>query len=113
MQSPWFQQAWMWSLECLTGKGLFFLEKSWTLPYAFHVFQVYKEALDLIDRDVSTSECEVEEGTKYSGNNLYPLAAETQDECASACLREPECHFWTHNPKVGRILCYVITPTTK
>ena len=40
--------------------------------------------------------------TKYSGHNLYPLGAETQEECAAACLREPECHFWTHNPNVGR-----------
>merc|ERR1719289_213236 len=47
-------------------------------------------------------ECNVEEGTKYSGYNLYPLGAETQEECAAACLREPECHFWTHNPNVGR-----------
>merc|ERR1711971_1327742 len=46
--------------------------------------------------------CNVEEGTKYSGYNLYPLGAETQEECAAACLREPECHFWTHNPNVGR-----------
>merc|ERR1719193_2648614 len=46
--------------------------------------------------------CNVEEGTKYSGHNLYPLAAETQEECAAACLREPECHFWTHNPNIGR-----------
>merc|ERR1711971_1211558 len=46
--------------------------------------------------------CNVEEGTKYSGYNLYPLGAETQEECAVACLREPECHFWTHNPNVGR-----------
>ena len=44
----------------------------------------------------------MEEGTKYSGYNLYPLGAETQEECAAACLREPECHFWTHNPNVGR-----------
>merc|ERR1719295_2409546 len=43
-------------------------------------------------------ECNVEEGTKLSGHNLYPLGAETQEECAAACLREPECHFWTHNP---------------
>ena len=48
------------------------------------------------------SECNVENGTKYSGYNLYPLGAETQEECAAACLREPECHFWTHNPNVGR-----------
>merc|ERR1719365_55796 len=47
-------------------------------------------------------ECNVEEGTKYSGYNVYPLGAETQEECAAACLREPECHFWTHNPNVGR-----------
>merc|ERR1712168_1107750 len=47
-------------------------------------------------------ECNVMEGTKYSGHNLYPLGAETQEECAAACLREPECHFWTHNPNVGR-----------
>merc|ERR1711971_1173152 len=47
-------------------------------------------------------ECNVEEGTKYSGYNLYPLGAETQEECGAACLREPECHFWTHNPNVGR-----------
>merc|ERR1711971_881028 len=47
-------------------------------------------------------ECNVEEGTKYSGYNLCPLGAETQEECAAACLREPECHFWTHNPNVGR-----------
>merc|ERR1719341_1727686 len=47
-------------------------------------------------------ECNVEEGTKYSGYNAYPLGAETQEECAAACLREPECHFWTHNPNVGR-----------
>jgi len=33
---------------------------------------------------------------------LYPLGAETQEECAAACLREPECHFWTHNPNIGR-----------
>merc|ERR1719397_1532222 len=46
--------------------------------------------------------CNIEEGTKYSGYNLYPLGAETQEECATACLREPECHFWTHNPNVGR-----------
>ena len=44
----------MWSLECLMGKGQFFLEKGWTLLYASHVFQVYKEALDLIDPDVSS-----------------------------------------------------------
>ena len=44
----------------------------------------------------------MEEGTKYSGYNVYPLGAETQEECAAACLREPECHFWTHNPNVGR-----------
>ena len=48
------------------------------------------------------SECNVEEGTKYSGYNVYPLGAETQEECAAACLREPECHFWTHNPNIGR-----------
>ena len=48
------------------------------------------------------SECNVEEGTKYSGYNIYPLGAETQEECAAACLREPECHFWTHNPNIGR-----------
>merc|ERR1719365_377764 len=47
-------------------------------------------------------ECNVEEGTKYSGYNVYPLGAETQEECAAACLREPECHFWTHNPNIGR-----------
>merc|ERR1719381_96133 len=47
-------------------------------------------------------ECNVEEGTKLSGHNLYPLGAETQEECAAACLREPECHFWTHNPNIGR-----------
>merc|ERR1719234_812575 len=46
--------------------------------------------------------CNVEQGTKYSGHNLYPLGAETQEECAAACLREPECHFWTHNPNVGK-----------
>merc|ERR1711990_1069862 len=46
--------------------------------------------------------CNVEEGTKYSGHNLFPLGAETQEECAVACLREPECHFWTHNPNVGK-----------
>ena len=44
----------------------------------------------------------MEEGTKYSGYNVYPLGAETQEECAAACLREPECHFWTHNPNIGR-----------
>merc|ERR1719474_1937145 len=27
-------------------------------------------------------ECNVEEGTKLSGHNLYPLGAETQEECA-------------------------------
>merc|ERR1712130_933306 len=43
-------------------------------------------------------ECNVFPNTKYSGHNLYPLGAETQEECAAACLREPECHFWTHNP---------------
>ena len=48
------------------------------------------------------SECNIEQGTKYSGYNVYPLGAETQEECAAACLREPECHFWTHNPNVGR-----------
>merc|ERR1719447_1365484 len=47
-------------------------------------------------------ECKVYPNTKYSGHNLYPLGAETQEECAAACLREPECHFWTHNPNVGR-----------
>jgi hypothetical protein len=47
-------------------------------------------------------ECNVEEGTKLSGHNLYPLGAETQKECAAACLREPECYFWTHNPNIGR-----------
>merc|ERR1719430_1148238 len=47
-------------------------------------------------------ECNVYPNTKYSGHNLYPLGAETQEECAAACLREPECHFWTHNPNVGR-----------
>merc|ERR1712212_597695 len=47
-------------------------------------------------------ECNVEEGTKLSGHNLYPLGAATQEECAAACLREPECHFWTHNPNVGK-----------
>ena len=31
-----------------------------------------------------------------------PTTAETQEECVAACLREPECHFWTHNPNVGR-----------
>merc|ERR1719234_2261477 len=46
--------------------------------------------------------CNLEEGTKYSGHNLFPLGAETQEECAAACLREPECHFWTHNPNVGK-----------
>merc|ERR1719239_311044 len=46
--------------------------------------------------------CNVEEGTKYSEHNLFPLGAETQEECAAACLREPECHFWTHNPNVGK-----------
>ena len=48
------------------------------------------------------SECNIEEGTKYSGHNVYPLGAETQEQCAAACLREPECHFWTHNPNVAR-----------
>jgi len=47
-------------------------------------------------------ECNVEEGTKLSGHNVYPLGAETQEECSVACLREPECHFWTHNPNIGR-----------
>merc|ERR1719209_1618727 len=47
-------------------------------------------------------ECNVYPNTKYSGHNLYPLGAETQEECAAACLREPECHFWTHNPNIGR-----------
>merc|ERR1719430_3065237 len=47
-------------------------------------------------------ECNVYPNTKYSGHNLYPLGAKTQQECAAACLREPECHFWTHNPNVGR-----------
>merc|ERR1719234_2797455 len=47
-------------------------------------------------------ECNVVEGTKLSGHNLYPLGAETQEECAAACLREPECHFWTHNPNVHK-----------
>merc|ERR1719175_21163 len=47
-------------------------------------------------------ECNVEEGTKLSGHNLYPLGAETQEECAAACLREPECHFWTRNPNISR-----------
>merc|ERR1719365_417193 len=47
-------------------------------------------------------ECNVYPNTKYSGHNLYPLGAETQEEGAAACLREPECHFWTHNPNVGR-----------
>merc|ERR1719175_279821 len=47
-------------------------------------------------------ECNVYPNTKYSGHNLYPLGAETQEECAAACLREPECHFWTHNPNVGK-----------
>merc|ERR1719381_244845 len=47
-------------------------------------------------------ECNVSPNTKYSGHNLYPPGAETQEECAAACLREPECHFWTHNPNVGR-----------
>ena len=51
---------------------------------------------------LSFTECNIEEGTKLSGHNLYPLGAETQEECAAACLREPECHFWTHNPNVGR-----------
>jgi len=46
--------------------------------------------------------CKVDEGTKLSGHNLYPLGAATQEECAAACLREPECHFWTHNPNVGK-----------
>merc|ERR1719341_2652521 len=45
---------------------------------------------------------ENENGKKYSGYNVYPLGAETQEECAAACLREPECHFWTHNPNIGR-----------
>jgi len=47
-------------------------------------------------------ECNIYPNTKYSGHNLYPLGAETQEECAAACLREPECHFWTHNPNVGK-----------
>merc|ERR1719209_297759 len=47
-------------------------------------------------------ECNVYPNTKFSGHNLYPLGAETQEECAAACLREPECNFWTHNPNVGR-----------
>merc|ERR1719365_145959 len=47
-------------------------------------------------------ECNIMEGTKLSGHNLYPLGAETQEECAAACLREPECHFWTHDPNIGR-----------
>merc|ERR1719204_604743 len=46
--------------------------------------------------------CNIETGIKYSGHNLYPLGAETQEECAAACLGEPECHFWTHNAKVAR-----------
>merc|ERR1719175_427054 len=41
-------------------------------------------------------------GKKLSGHNLYPLGAETQEECAAACLREPECHFWTRNPNISR-----------
>ena len=49
---------------------------------------------------MSSSECNIETGIKYSGHNLYPLGAETQEECAAACLGEPECHFWTHNAKV-------------
>ena len=61
--------------------------------------------------------CNVEEGIKYSGHNLYPLGAETQEDCAAACLREPECNFWTHNPNIGR--CWLKksnlgrTPSTK
>ena len=51
---------------------------------------------------MSSSECNIETGIKYSGHNLYPLGAETQEECAAACLGEPECHFWTHNAKVAR-----------
>merc|ERR1719295_2429104 len=47
-------------------------------------------------------ECKAEEGAKLSGHNLYPLGAETQEECAAACLQEPECHFWTHNPNIGK-----------
>ena len=59
-------------------------------------------SLQLLWTHLILSECNVENGTKYSGHNLYPLGAETQEECAVACLREPECHFWTHNPNVGR-----------
>merc|ERR1712172_367301 len=63
---------------------------------------VHGKELDSIICLSCLPECNMEEGTKYSGYNLYPLGAETQEECAAACLREPECHFWTHNPNVGR-----------
>ena len=41
--------------------------------------------------------CNIEEGMKYAGHNLYPARGKTQDECAALCFHEPECHFWTHN----------------
>ena len=75
-------------------------EKSWIPPSAFHACQVCP--LNFCCTHLYPSECNVEEGTKLSGHNLYPLGAATQEECAAACLREPECHFWTHNPNVGK-----------
>ena len=82
------------------GKGQLFREKSWIPPSAFHACQVCP--LNFCCAQFYPSECNVEEGTKLSGHNLYPLGAATQEECAAACLREPECHFWTHNPNVGK-----------
>ena len=67
------------------------------LPGLFCFYQRFASLSPL-----SVPACNIEEGTKYSGHNLYPLGAETQEECAAACLRESECHFWTHNPNVGR-----------
>ena len=83
------------------GKGQVFMEKSWIPPSAFHACQGFLCNFLLL-HPLHPSECNIEEGTKLSGHNLYPLGAETQEECSVACLREPECHFWTHNPNIGR-----------
>ena len=79
--------------------------------------RITMSGLSVVTHSSGSSECNVYPNTKYSGHNLYPLGGETQEECAAACLQKPECHFWTHNPNVGR--CWlkksdlVRSPSTK
>eukprot|EP01079_Euglenida_sp_SAG-EU17-18_P003860 gene3860-4244_t len=33
--------------------------------------------------------------TDYPGNDMYSVAAQTPDQCCSACAAAPECKAWT------------------